>query len=109
VSLIEVDHKLPFMAAGSWFLAVVTAGMALAQLRFAHVARRRESGVAKGSVAHFRFASFAYGATATLAVVAAVSSSSLAFGLAVIGLIVAAGTGSVFRTRHRIAMFRRKT
>ncbi len=81
--------------------------MALAQWRFALIARSQGSDVAKGSTAQFRFAGLAYGATAILAVVAAITSNSVVFGLAVIGLIVAAGSGTVFRTRHRIAMRRR--
>jgi hypothetical protein len=81
--------------------------MALAQWRFALIARRQSSEMARGSTAQFRFAGTAYGVTAVLAVVAAVTSNSVVFGLAVIGLILAAGSGAVFRTRHRIAGRRR--
>ena len=98
------------MTAGSWFLALVTAGLALFQWRAAVFVTRKDSEVAKSSgvAAHFRFASLAYGTTAILAVVAATTSSSVAFGLAIIGLIVAAGSGTAFRIRHRIAMRRRE-
>jgi hypothetical protein len=83
--------------------------MALFQWRAGFFATRKDSAVAKssGAAAHFRFASLGYGTTAILATVAATTSSSVAFGLAIIGLIVAAGTGTAFRIRHGIAVRRR--
>jgi hypothetical protein len=94
------------VAAGSWLLAVAAGAMALAQWRFGDIARGRDAELVKGSVAHFRFATLAYGVTAILALISAVTSSSLAFGVAILGLIVAVGSAPVFRARHRSAVRR---
>lgn len=86
------------MTAASWFLAALSGAMALFQLRAAHIVRNRDA-QAFGA-AHFRFAASAYGVTAILALISALASSTLALDLAIIGLIVAAGSGTVFRFRH---------
>ena len=94
------------MTAASWFLAAATGAMALFQWRAAYIVRNRDTQAFAAS--HFRFAAFAYGATGILALISAVASSSLAFDLAVIGLIVAAGSGMAFRIRHWLTVRRAK-
>jgi uncharacterized membrane protein len=83
------------------FIAVVAGAMAFVQSTIRDVARKRDSEVAQATAAHFRFTSIAYGATAIFAIIAAITSSSLAFGLAIIGLVTVPVSRMVFGTRRR--------
>ncbi|MGA8726645.1 MAG: hypothetical protein WB565_16550 [Acidimicrobiales bacterium] len=86
------------MTSASWLLVAATGAMALFQWRAAHIVRSRDSQAF--AAAHFRFAACAYGVTAVLALISAIASSSIAFDLAIIGLVIAAGSGTAFRVRH---------
>jgi divalent metal cation (Fe/Co/Zn/Cd) transporter len=91
---------------GCLFLAVAAAVMALFQFTLRDVAKRRDSEIAQATAAHFRFTGFTYGTTAILGVIAAITSSTFAFTLALAGLLAATGSGMVFRSRRR-SMIRR--
>jgi hypothetical protein len=80
--------------------------MALFQWRAAHIVRKGDTQAF--AARHFRFAACAYCATAILALISAIATSSVAFDLAIIGLIVAAGSGTVFRVRHWLTAQRAK-
>jgi hypothetical protein len=85
----------------SWFFAVVAGAMALLQLTLRDVAKKRDTEIGKATADHFRFAGLAYGGTAVLAVIAAITSSSIALDLAIVGLITAVGSRTVFSSRRR--------
>ena len=80
--------------------------MAFVQSTIRDVAKKRDTEVAKATAAHFRFTGMAYGATAILAIIAAVTSSSLALGLAVVSLASVPVSRMVFGSRRR-SMVRR--
>jgi hypothetical protein len=69
-----------------WFFAVVAGGMVPLQLTLMDIAKKRDTEIGKATADHFRFAGFAYGGTAILAVIAAITSSSIALDLAIVGL-----------------------
>ena len=83
------------------FLAVVAGAMAFVQSTMRDVAKKRDTEVAQATAAHFRFTGIAYGATAIFAITAAITSSSFAFGLAIIGLVAVPVSRVVFGTRRR--------
>lgn len=82
-------------------LAGVAGAMALVQSTVRDVVKKRDTEVAKLTAAQLRITGIAYGATAVFALVAAITSSSLAFGLAIIALAAVPVSRLVFIGRSR--------
>jgi Flp pilus assembly protein TadB len=89
-------------------LAVVAGAMAFVQSTMRDVAKKRDTEIAKATAAHFRFTGFAYGATAVLAIIAAITSSSLAFALAIVSLVSVTVSRMAFGSRRRSIARRRR-
>ncbi len=82
------------------FLAIGAGGMAFFQSAARDVAKKRDTEVAQVTAVHFRLMTILYGAISVLAVVAAITSSSLAFGFALVGLVAVPVSRITFDARR---------
>jgi len=87
--------------AASCVLAVLAGVMVFVQDIALGVAEKRDTELARVAAAQFRFARLAYGVTAVLAIISAITASSPAFFLAILGLAAATLGRAVFTRRRR--------